>query len=86
MPLFATIDHLMYKNSPEKLLTLTMGDKHCLNFNSKIILYTLLATTDPHSVPPENHVILTKIILPVPPLSLDEMKSYRLRSIMKERK
>ena len=86
MPLFATIDHLMYKNSPEKLLTLTMGDKHCLNFNSKIILYTLLATTDPHSVPPENHAILTKIILPVPPLSLDEMKSYRLRSIMKERK
>ena len=86
MPLFATIDHLLYKNSLEKLLTLTMGDKHCLNFNSKIILYTLLATTDPHSVPPENHVILTKIILPVPSLSLDEMKSYRLRSIMKERK
>ena len=86
MPLFATIDHLLYKNSLEKLLTLTMGDKHCLNFNSKIILYTLLATTDPHSVPPENHAILTKIILPVPPLSLDEMKSYRLRSIMKERK
>ena len=67
MPLFATIDHLLYKNSLEKLLTLTMGDKHCLNFNSKIILYTLLAMTDPHSVPPENHVILTKIILPVPP-------------------
>ena len=67
MPLFATIDHLMYKNSLEKLLTLTMGDKHGLNFNSNIILYTLLATTDPHSVPSENHVILTKIILPLPP-------------------
>ena len=63
-----------------------MGDKHCLNFNSKIILYTLLATTDPHSVPPENHVILTKNICPLPPPSLDEMKNYRLRSIMKERR
>ena len=67
MPLFATIDHLMYKNSLEKLLTLTMGDKHGLNFNSNIVLYTLLATTDPHSVPSENHVILTKFILPLPP-------------------
>ena len=67
MPLFATIDHLMYKNSLEKLLTLTMGDKHGLNFNSNIILYTLLATTDLHSVLSENHVILTKIILPLPP-------------------
>lgn len=67
MPLFATIDHLMYKNSLDKLLTLTMGDKHGLNFNSNIILYTLLATTDLHSVLSENHVILTKIILPLPP-------------------
>ena len=74
MPLFATIDHLMYKNSLEKLLTLTMGDKHGLNFNSNIILYTLLATTDPHSVPPENHVILTKNILPLPPSLLMKWK------------
>ena len=76
MPLFATIDHLMYKNSLEKLLTLTMGDKHGLNFNSNIILYTLLATTDPHSysVPSENHVILTKIILPLPPSLLMKWK------------
>ena len=74
MPLFATIDHLMYKNSLEKLLTLTMGDKHGLNFNSNIILYTLLATTDRHSVPSENHVILTKIILPLPPSLLMKWK------------
>ena len=74
MPLFATIDHLMYKNSLEKLLTLTMGDKHGLNFNSNIILYTLLATTDLHSVLSENHVILTKIILPLPPSLLMKWK------------
>ena len=81
MPLFATIDHLMYKNSLEKLLTLTMGDKHGLNFNSNIILYTLLATTDPHSVPSENHVILTKIILPLPPSLLKlPAKKYNERT------
>ena len=74
MPLFATIDHLMYKNSLDKLLTLTMGDKHGLNFNSNIILYTLLATTDLHSVLSENHVILTKIILPLPPSLLMKWK------------